>query len=140
MSEPEALLNILPHAGTAVRKQSSLCLYHFERGNNAPSHSVRIRTRNSPVRTHWKKRGFANPREEARQKSPNEVAGDSGQDGDWTPEGSCKREVDGGLLSMTEEHIPIPHGAKVSKKVRRRLEIKGVRRNLHGDVSDVENT
>ena len=38
MSAPKALLNKLPHERTAVRRPSSLRLYHFERRNKAPCH------------------------------------------------------------------------------------------------------
>ena len=43
MSEPKALLNMLPHEKMAIRKPSSLRLYHFERMNTAPCHSMRTR-------------------------------------------------------------------------------------------------
>ena len=36
MSAPKALLNKLPHERIAVRRPSSLRLYHFERRNKAP--------------------------------------------------------------------------------------------------------
>ena len=84
MSEPKALLNRLPHVRAAVRKPSSLRLYHFERRNNAPCHSVRTCAKHSPVVTHWKKRTFANTQEEARQKSPGKVASNPSQARDET--------------------------------------------------------
>jgi hypothetical protein len=62
MSGPKELLNILPQARTAVRKPSSLRLHHFERRNKAPCHSVRTRTKNWPVLTHWENTHLQIPR------------------------------------------------------------------------------
>jgi hypothetical protein len=112
MSEPKALLSMLPHVRAAVRKPSSLRLYHFERRNNAPCHSVRTCAKYSPVMTHWKKRTLANTQEEARQKSPGKVAGDPSQDRDETPKDHANGEVYGGFPDTIEEHIPVPRDAE----------------------------
>ena len=78
MSEPKALLNRLPHERTAVRKPSSLRLYHFERRNKAPCHPMRGRAERSRMETDREKRALANAQEETRQESANEVVGGSG--------------------------------------------------------------
>ena len=54
--------------------------------------------------------------QEAHQKSPDKVAGNSSQDRDETTKGHANREVYGGFLNMTEEHIPIPRGVEVSRR------------------------
>ena len=66
----------------AVRRPSSLCLYHFERRNTAPCLSVRTFVKHSPMVAHREKRALANAQEEARQESADKVASNSGQDGD----------------------------------------------------------
>jgi hypothetical protein len=116
MSEPKALLNVLPHAWTAVSKPSSLHLYHFEEGSKAPCHPVRTRTKNSPLATHREKHALANTQEEARQKSPDKVVGNSGQDRDEIPKGHANGEVYGGFPHTIDERIPVPHGAEVSRR------------------------
>jgi hypothetical protein len=100
---------------------------------------MRTWTKNSLVITHWEERAFVNTQEEAGQKSPGKVVSNSSQDRDETPKGHANRKVYGGFFNMIEEHIPVPRGAEVSRRSAR-SEIKGVRRNLHGDISDVENT
>jgi hypothetical protein len=107
MSEPNALLNIIPHERRAVRKPSSLCLYHFERRNKAPYLSVRICVKRSPMVAYWEKRALANAQEETRHESADKVVGSSSQDGDETPKGHADGEVYGGPPNMIEEHVPI---------------------------------
>ena len=85
MSEPKALLNKLPHERIAVRKPSSLRLYHFERRNKAPFRFIRMCKKHSPVVTYWEKRALTNTQEETRQKNADKVVGDSNQDGHETP-------------------------------------------------------
>ena len=50
MSEPNALLNVIPHVRTAVRKPSSPRVYHFERRKTAPYHPMRTYTKHPPWR------------------------------------------------------------------------------------------
>ena len=80
MSEPNALLNIIPHERIAVRKPSSLRLYHFERRNKAPYLSVRMCVKHSPIVAYWEKCALANAQEETRQESADEIVGSSSQD------------------------------------------------------------
>ena len=82
LSEPKALLNRLPQKRRAVRKPSSLCLYHFERRNTAPCLSVRTCAKHSPKVAHREKRALANAQEEAHQESADKVVSNFSQDGD----------------------------------------------------------
>ena len=107
MSEPNAVLNILPHERTAIRKPSSPRVYHFERRKTAPCRPMKTYTTHPPVATHWEKRALANTQEEARQESTSEVVGSSGQGGYKTPKGHADREVYGGFPEVVEEHVPI---------------------------------
>ena len=107
MSEPKALLNKLPHERMAVRKPSSLRLYHFERRNKAPCHFMRLCAKRSPVTPYREKRTLAETQEETRQKSTNKVTGNSGQDRDETPKDHTSGEVYGGFPDIIEEHIPV---------------------------------
>lgn len=107
MSEPKALLNKIPHERIAVRRPSSLRLYHFERRNKAPCLSVRTHTVHSPVATYWEKRGLANAQEETRQEGANKVVGSSSQGRDETPKAHADGEVYGGFSEMIKEHVPI---------------------------------
>ena len=107
MSEPKALLSMLPHKRMAVRKPSSLRLYHFERRNKAPYKSVRTSTKYSSVSTYWKKRTLANTQEETGQESADKVVGNTGQDRDETPKDHTGGEVYGRFPNIIEEHVPI---------------------------------
>ena len=93
MSEPKALLSMLPHKRMAVRKPSSLRLYHFERRNKAPYKSVRTYTKYPSVSTYWKKRTLANTQEETGQNDADEVVGGPNQDRDKTPKNHTDGEV-----------------------------------------------
>ena len=106
MSEPKALLNMMPHERIAVRKPSSLRLYHFERRNKAPYHSMRTCVKHSPVATYWEECGLANAQEETRQESANEVVGSSSQGRDKAPQSHADREIYGWSSDMIEEHVP----------------------------------
>ena len=114
MHEPKALLNRPPHERTVV--PSSLRLYHFERKNKAPCHSVRTCTKQSPVVTRWEKCTLANIQEEARQESPDRVVTNSGQGGDGDLNGHANGELYGEIPNTTGEHIPVPRGAEVSRR------------------------
>ena len=85
MSEPKALLNKLPHERIAVRRPSSLRLYHFERRNKAPCHSVRTCAKHSSIGTHREKRALANTQEETGQEGTAKVVGSSSQGRDKAP-------------------------------------------------------
>ena len=140
MSDPKALLNKLPQTRMAVRKPSSLRLYHFERMNKAPCRSVRTSTKHSPVLTYWEKRTLANTQKEAGQESTDKVVGDSGQDRDKTPKGHTSGEVYGRFPEMIEEHVSVSSWRGSQLSVRSRSRTKDVRWNLRGDISDVKNT
>ena len=116
ISEPNALLNKLPHVRIAVRKPSSLRLYHFERRNKAPYHSVRICVKHSPVVAYWEKRALADAQEETCQESADKVVGGSSQDRDETPKRHANGEVYGGFSDMIEEHVPISLWVQKSAK------------------------
>lgn len=107
MSEPNALLSVIPHERIAVRRPSSLRVYHFERRNKAPYFSVRICVKRSRMVAYREKRALANAQEETRQESAGKVVGGSGQDGGETPKSHANGEVYGGFSNMIEEHVPI---------------------------------
>ena len=91
--------------------------------------------------TYWEKRALANTQEETRQNSPAEVVGDSGHDRDETPKNHGSGEVYGGFPDVIEEHVPISLRCRSQQRVWPRSRMKGgVRGNLHGDVSDIEDT
>jgi hypothetical protein len=95
-SEPKVLFNRLPYERTAGRKPSLLCMYHFERRNKAPSHSVRTCAEQSRTVTHWEKCTIANAQEGARQKCPDRVMSNSGQGRDGTLNGHANgRHMEG---------------------------------------------
>ena len=60
--------------------------------------------------------GRAKAQEEAGQKSPDKVVGNSGQDKDETTKGYANGEAYGGFFNMIEEHIPVPRGVEVSRR------------------------
>ena len=140
ISDPKALLNKLPQKRMAVRKPSSLCLYHFERKNTAPCHSVRTSTKHLPVSTYWVKCALANTQEEAGQESTGKVVGNSSQGRDETPKGHTSGEVYGRFPEMIEEHVSVSSWRGSQLSVRSRSRTKDVRWNLRGDISDVKNT
>ena len=140
MSEPKALLNMLPHERIAVRKPSSLRLYHFERRNTAPYHSVRTTAKHSPVSTYREKRALANAQEKTRQESTNKIVGSTSQDGDETPKGHTSGEVYGRFPDIIEEHVPISLWSRSQQKTQSMSRMERIRGNLHRDISDIEDT
>ena len=107
ISEPKALLNKIPHERIAVRKPSSLRLYHFESRNKAPYCSLRTRAKHSRVVTYWDERTLANTQEETRQESTDKIVGNTGQGRGETPKGHGNWKVYGRFPNMIEEHVPV---------------------------------
>ena len=120
MSDPKALLSKLPQKRMAVRKPSSLCLYHFERKNKAPCHSVRTSRKHSLESTYWEKRTFANTQEEACYESTGKVVGNSSQGRDKTPKGHTSREVYRRFPGMIEKHVSVSSQRRSQRSVQSR--------------------
>ena len=140
MSEPKALLNRLPHERTAVRKPSSLRLYHFERRNKAPCNPVRTSRKHPLVSTYREKCTLANTQEETCQESTDEVMSDSSQDRDETPKGHTSGEVYRRFPNIIEEHVPISSRRRSQQKIRSGSRTEDPRRNLHGNIPDIKDT
>ena len=107
MSEPNALLNKLPHVRIAVRKPSSLRLDHFERRNRAPYLSVSVYMKHALMAAYREKCALADTQEETRQESAGKVVGGSSQDRYEAPKGHGNGEVYGGFSEMIEEYVPV---------------------------------
>ena len=107
MSDPKALLIKIPQVRMAVRKPSSLRLYHFERRNTAPYHSVRTSAKHSPGSAYRQKCTLANTQEEAGQECTGKGMGNSGQGRYETPSGHTSGEVYRGFPEMIEEHVSV---------------------------------
>ena len=83
---------------------------------------------------------LTNTQEETRRKDTDEIVGNSCQDRDETPKSHTNGEVYGGFPNMVEEHVPISLRCRSQQKVRSGSRTKGLRGNLHGNISDIEDT
>ena len=107
MSEPKALLNKLPQVRRAVRKPSSLRLYHFERSNKVPCRIVRECGKHLPAAAHWEEGALANTQEETGEENAKKVVGSPSQGRNETPQSHAGGEVYGGSPEIIEEDVPI---------------------------------
>jgi hypothetical protein len=68
------------------------------------------------VRTHWENVDSQIPKKKHAKRTPMKSRVTPVRTEMGPPKGHANGEVDGGFPIMVEEHIPIPHGAEVSRR------------------------
>ena len=90
--------------------------------------------------TYWEKCRLGNAQEETGQHRADKVVSSSGQGRDEAPKSHASGEVYGGFPKTIKQHVPISSWRRSQQEGRPATHIGLVRGNLHGDVSDIEDT